>query len=112
MRLGLCCPFAREAIQLRTTTAPAMLRLSVEGRRARRYCAAHGIGVFRILSEILSVKTHPEAGYGVEELPGRAMWVARFRECGVHAREQGIRLSFHPDPFVVLNSPNPRTLAR
>ena len=112
MRLGLCCPFAREAIQLRTTTAPAMLRLSVEGRRARRYCAAHGIGVFRILSEILSVKPHPEAGYGVEELPGRAGWVARFRECGVHAREQGIRLSFHPDPFVILNSPNPRTLAR
>jgi UV DNA damage endonuclease len=35
-----------------------------------------------------------------------------FRACGAFARAQGLRLSFHPDQFVVLNSPNPATLSR
>jgi UV DNA damage endonuclease len=75
------------------------------------YCAAHGIGAFRVNSQILPVKTHPTAGYEVEELPGSRTMVARYRQCGAFAREHGLRLSFHPDQFVVLNSPNPRTLA-
>lgn len=127
LRLGLCCQFAQEPIKFRTTTATAMLRLAKPDRLARlsdlcrtnaealmaalRFCAASGIGAFRIHSEILPVKTHPEAGYEVGELPGSAAWVARFRECGDFARAQGLRLSFHPDQFVVLNSPNPKTLA-
>ncbi|MBL6764783.1 MAG: UV DNA damage repair endonuclease UvsE [Verrucomicrobiae bacterium] len=126
LRLGLCCLFASEPIKFRTTTATAMLRLSRRERLARLselclvnadalmaalgYCAAHGIGAFRVNSQILPIKTHPEAGYAVEELPGSDAFVARFRECGAFAREHGLRLSFHPDQFVVLNSPNPRTL--
>lgn len=128
LRLGLCCQFAHEPIKFRTATATALLRLAREPRLARvaelcqanaeallaalRFCARHGIGAFRINSQILPVKTHPEAGYRVEELPGGAALVACFRECGRFAREHAIRLSFHPDQFVVLNSPNPRTLAQ
>jgi UV DNA damage endonuclease len=48
----------------------------------------------------------------VGELPGGAALVARFRECGEFARHHDLRLSFHPDQFVVLNSPNPKTLAQ
>lgn len=127
LRLGLCCQFAREPIKFRTTTATAMLRLPVEQRRERlaglcranadalraalEFCAGNGIGAFRINSQILPVKTHPEAGYAVRDLPDGDRIIDRFRGCGRFAREQGIRLSFHPDQFVVLNSPNPRTLA-
>jgi len=127
LRLGLCCQFAREPIKFRTTTATAMLRLKPTERLARlaelcrgnadallatlKYCANHRIGAFRINSQILPVKTHSTAGYDVRELPGSAGIVARFRECGRFAREHDLRLSFHPDQFVVLNSPNPRTLA-
>jgi len=57
------------------------------------------------------VKTHPQAGYDVADLPDCAQLVARFRESGEFARQHNVRLSFHPDQFVVLNSPNPRTLA-
>ena len=126
LRLGLCCMFAREPIKFRTTTATAMLRLGKRERLARvaelclvnadallaalGYCAAHGIGAFRVNSQILPIKTHPTAGYAVAELPGSSAIVARYRECGAFAREHGLRLSFHPDQFVVLNSPNPRTL--
>ena len=127
VRLGLCCQFAREPIKFRTTTATAMLRLSRRERLSRlgelcrsnadalmealRYCAAHGIGAFRINSQILPVKTHPKAGYEVRELPTGQEIVARFRECGEFARAHDVRLSFHPDQFVVLNSPNPKTRA-
>ncbi len=75
-----------------------------------QFCAAHGIGAFRVNSQILPVKTHPEAGYRVEELPGGAEIIARFQACGAFAHAQGLRLSFHPDQFVVLNSPNAKTL--
>lgn len=75
-----------------------------------QFCAAHGIGAFRVNSQILPVKTHPEAGYRVEELPGGAEIIARFQACGAFAQAQGLRLSFHPDQFVVLNSPNAKTL--
>ncbi len=126
LRLGLCCQFASEPIKFRTTTVTAMLRLGQRERLARLaelclinanallaalgYCAAHGIGAFRVNSQILPVKTHPTAGYDVGELPGSADLVARFRACGEFARHHDLRLSFHPDQFVVLNSPNPKTL--
>jgi UV DNA damage endonuclease len=126
-RLGVCCQFAIEPIKFRTTTATAMLRLSKRERLARlaqlslgnaeallaslQFCASHGIGAFRINSQILPVKTHPTAGYDVAELPGSQDIIARFKECGAFARPHNVRLSFHPDQFVVLNSPNARTLA-
>jgi len=127
LRLGLCCLFAVEPIKFRTTTATAMLRLTRKQRLARladlclanadallaalRFCAAHGIAAFRVNSQILPVKTHPTAGYTMSELPGGAGIVERFKECGKFARANALRLSFHPDQFVVLNSPNPKTLA-
>lgn len=127
LRLGLCCQFAREPIKFRTTTATAMLRLAKAERLERladrcrinaealmaalEYCARNGIGAFRINSQILPVKTHPEAGYSMDELPGGAGIIDRFEACGRFARASNLRLSFHPDQFVVLNSPNPQTLS-
>ena len=127
LRVGLCCQFAAQPIRFRTTTATALLRLPASSRLTRvaevcranadalraalEYCAAHGIRAFRINSQILPVKTHPTAGYKVGELPGGAHIIARFQKCGQFARANDLRLSFHPDQFVVLNSPNPKTLA-
>lgn len=126
LRLGLCCQFACEPIKFRTTTATAMLRLVKAERLARladlcrinaealmaslEYCASNGIGAFRINSQILPVKTHPEARYTMAELPGGAGIIDRFEACGRFARASNLRLSFHPDQFVVINSPNPQTL--
>lgn len=120
LRLGLCCQFVNEPIAFRTTTATSLLRLDPEQRRRKlselcrenadslkkaiRYCAAHGIGSFRVPSNILPVKTHPEAGYAVVDLPDGEDIVAAFRNCGALAAAFHIRTSFHPDQFVVLNS--------
>lgn len=128
VRLGLCCQFAREPIKFRTTTATDLLKHARTEQLRRlselclanaeallaslRYCAAHGIGAFRINSQILPIKTHPDAGYAVTDLPDAARITNAFRDGGTFARVHGLRLSFHPDQFVVLNSPNPVTLSR
>lgn len=127
VRLGLCCQFARVPIKFRTTTATAMRRLPRVEQLTRlaelclanadallaslQHCAQHGIGAFRINSQILPIKTHPQVGYEIGELPGADRIIERFRGCGAFARQHSLRLSFHPDQFVVLNSPNPQTLA-
>lgn len=126
LRLGLCCQFSAEPIKFRTTTVTAMLRLSKQQRLEKlsklcfgnanalmdslKYCANHGIGAFRINSQILPVKTHSEAGYDMTDLPDSRDIISRFQECGDFARVNNLRLSFHPDQFVVLNSPNLKTL--
>jgi len=104
---------------LRRTDSKARLAYLAELCRANaealmlalQYCATNGIGAFRITSQILPLKTHPEVGYGIDQLPLASEIVAAFRACGEFARQNQIRLSFHPDQFVVLNSPRATTVA-
>jgi UV DNA damage endonuclease len=77
---------------------------------ALEYCARHGIGAFRVNSQILPLKTHPRCGYDAAGLPQGAQIIRAFRRCGAFARAKAIRLSFHPDQFVVLNSPRPEVV--
>lgn len=121
IRLGLCCTFRDQPIKFVTTTATAIGRMDRSKALAKlaRLCAAnaeallaslrfsadHGIGCFRINSRILPLKTHPRHGYGLADLPGADEIIRRFRECGRFAQEHCLRTSFHPDQFVVLNSP-------
>ncbi len=128
IRLGLCCIFRDQPIKFRTTTATAIKRLSRdEGRmklanlcaanavalmEALRFCSANGIGCFRVNSQILPLKTHPDVGYDLAELPGGRQIVNQFRKCGAFAKSAGLRMTFHPDQFVVLNSPRPDVVAQ
>ncbi len=126
-RLGLCCQFKTQPIKFRTTTAAAMLRLERRAQLARlgelclanalalqaalEYCRQNGIGCFRVLSQILPLKTHPAAGYRIDELPGSEQIIAQFRAAGELARRHRLRTTFHPDQFVVLNSPRAAVVA-
>ncbi|NCD41394.1 MAG: UV DNA damage repair endonuclease UvsE [Bacteroidia bacterium] len=119
-RLGLCCKFKKAPIKFRTTTATAMLKrdrgdalryiseLCLHNasalQEALHYCSAHHIGAFRINSQILPLKTHPDAGYKFEHLPNHTVISSEFKSCGRFASEHDIRLSFHPDQFVLLSS--------
>lgn len=114
-----------QPIRFRRTTATAASRLKKPQRLARlralalnnaasleaalTYCATSGIGSFRVNSQILPLKTHPVLGYNDWVLGCEV--VNRFRRCGELAREHGLRLTFHPDQFVVLSSPDPRVVS-
>ena len=123
IRLGLCCLFRDQPIKFRTTTATAigkmqrptalakLSRLCLDNADALlaslRFCVENGIGCFRINSQILPIKTHPTCGYSVDDLPDADEIVRRFKQCGKFVREHNLRTCFHPDQFVVLNSPRP-----
>lgn len=127
IRLGLCCLFVEQPIKFSTTTATHLLKLSEKERlqklsrlclanaealkQAYEFCAQTGIGCFRINSQILPLKTHPQLAYQVTDLPDGKSIIATFRQCGELLRQHALRASFHPDQFVVLNSPNPRTVS-
>ena len=77
-------------------------------RDAIRWCAAHGIGAFRVSSGILPMYTHPDVGWSLDDESAAATGVsAALRAAGRTRQEAGVRLSFHPDQFVVPGSVNP-----
>ena len=123
IRLGLCCLFLKEPIRFRTTTARATMRLDRATAlekiaslclhngsallQALKYCVTHGIGDFRVNSQILPLRTHPLTGYRMSDLPGARQIIAAFRQCGRFAQDNALRLTFHPDQFILLSSPHP-----
>lgn len=127
IRLGLCCLFVEQPIKFSTTTATHLLKLPEKERlqklsrlclsnaealkQAYEFCLQAGIGCFRINSQILPLKTHPQLTYQVKDLPDGKSIIATFRQCGDLLHQHALRASFHPDQFVVLNSPNPQTVA-
>lgn len=128
IRLGLCCIFRDQPIKFRQTTVKANSALQREAALARlselcltnaaalqsalQFCADNGIGCFRINSQILPLKTHADCGYAIDDLPDGKGIVRAFKACGKFAAAHNIRTCFHPDQFVVLNSPRPDVVDR
>ena len=124
LRLGLCCIFVKEPVRFRTITAKALLPLSPHERIARldAICLHNaasleaaiqavirlGIGAFRILSPLFPRMTHPAVGYRLEDLPSAPRIQTHLATVKDMAHSHHVRLSFHPDQFVVLSSPNPQ----
>jgi len=75
------------------------------------FCGNNGIGSFRIQSGLLPLRTHPKHGYEIDELPDVCEIRAVLEECRHMASRRDIRTTFHPDQFVVLNSPRPEVVA-
>ena len=123
IRLGLCCLFRDQPIRFVTTTATSigkmkrpdalakLSRLCMENAdallAALHFCSDNGIGCFRVNSQILPIKTHPTCGYEIDDLPECDEIVRRFKECGQFIKKHKLRTCFHPDQFVVMNSPRP-----
>ena len=120
IRLGLCCQFLDSPIQFRTATHRYVATLGPEARRAYladiaghnagalaaavERCHELGIGAFRMTSQILSLATHPASGYNLEQLDPSGGISGAYEWAGALARAYEVRLSLHPDQFVVLNS--------
>jgi UV DNA damage endonuclease len=127
IRWGLCCQFLDAPIRFRTATHRYVATLDPADRReylraiaranaralldAIERCVELGIGAFRINSQILPLTTHPVTGYRLSDIDDDGSIVAAFSTAGERASAAGIRLSFHPDQFVVLNSEQERVVS-
>jgi UV DNA damage endonuclease len=112
--LGLVCITVGPEVRYRTTTRTRLLALPEADQitllkglyrdnlrtlwGAIDYCAASGIRLYRVTSNLFPQIDHPVAK-GVFETFAPAM--AGF---GAHATQHGVRVLIHPDQFVVLNS--------
>jgi len=128
IRLGLCCIFKEQPIKFRRTTATYLSQFSREEQKNRlsdicfsnsrsllkalAFCHDKKIGSFRINSQILPLKTHPQLGYNVTDLPKADQIIKNFIDCGEFSRQHDIRTTFHPDQFIVLSSLNPDVVNR
>ncbi|HEX6051367.1 MAG TPA: UV DNA damage repair endonuclease UvsE [Gemmatimonadaceae bacterium] len=120
IRWGLCCQFADSGVRFRQAThryvatlpTPAAAAYLRGIARANAIALAHavlrcvdlGVGAFRITSQILPLTTHPVSGYTLGDLDEDGSIRGSFEAAGRLARELDVRLSFHPDQFVVINS--------
>jgi UV DNA damage endonuclease len=127
LRLGLCCTFSTQPIKFRITTARRAGGLAAGARaavyaelvlhnaravgEAVAWCAANGVGAYRVPSQIFPLYTHPDVGYRWTDLPNATDVEAILRRVRRRAAEADVRLSFHPDQFVVPGSANPATVA-
>ena len=118
-RYGLVCQTYSEEIRFRTVTRKRLLAMG-EGQQketlreiyrhnlqklvqAFDYCRAHGIGMFRISSNLLPFMDH-ELGHDLM----RREFPPALRLVGEQAGD--LRLVIHPDQFTVLNSDSPEVI--
>jgi len=122
IRLGLCCIFKKESIRFRATTAKYLLNFSRREQlqklseiclqnsgnllAALKFIQENSIGAFRILSPFLPRFTHPDVGYNLADLPDAEAILHNLKQAKNFRDQHDIRLSFHPDQFIVLSSPH------
>jgi UV DNA damage endonuclease len=68
---------------------------------------AHGLLFFRMGSDIVPFGSHE-----VNTFPWRERFASEFKAIGDYVKQHDMRISFHPDQFVVLNSPDPDIVRR
>lgn len=124
IRLGLCCIFSSEPIKFRTTTATYLKRIdhpyeylaeiishNLDSLKAAlEYCVSTGIGCFRLSSQFFPLCSHPDWKYQLSYLPLHNELMEKVELCRLYKEAKGLRLTLHPDQFVVLNSPRPEVV--
>ena len=71
------------------------------------YNVHHGLLFFRITSDLVPFASHPVCTF-----PWQEEFAGLFEKIGAYIRQHGIRISMHPDQFVLLNAPNKGVLQR
>ncbi len=66
-----------------------------------RFNLEHGIHYFRISSDLVPFASHP-----VCEYPWQAEFAREFAAIGGFIKKRGMRVTMHPDQFILINSPD------
>src|SRR4051794_40529019 len=73
------------------------------------YLSENEIHMYRMSSDLAPYVTHPD----LPEFHGMIKDSARaLREFGARAKQEDVRLSFHPSQYIVLNSPDEALVAK
>lgn len=128
IRWGLCCLFKEAPIRFGVHQATHLTKLErnrqlellsatvlANGKSLQAaidYCSRNAIGSFRVNSRIFPLKTHPQVGYRLADLPDQREIEQVYRQASHLAAEHDIRLTFHPDQFTLLSSPDAGVTAR
>lgn len=75
-----------------------------------KHCAAMGWN-YRLSSSLYPLNTHPDFEYSLSDIPHHEEILKLFRECKTN-QAWGVRLSMHPDQFVVLASSNEQAVSK
>ena len=110
----------QEPLRFRRATARYLSSLTVDARldRLRQiagdnartlglaidYCVANRFAAFRVNSEILPLSTHPRLAYRLADIDRDGEIHAAFADAARRAKRGGLRLSLHPDQFIVPGS--------
>lgn len=121
IRLGLCCIFKDYPIRFRIKQAAHIVKhdrkeqLEILSATIHENCKAlmeaievchrEHFGCFRINSRFFPLKTHPAVQYALEDLPEYEHIMQRLQGVRLYAKKHDIRLTFHPDQFILLSSP-------
>lgn len=73
--------------------------------RIMEYNVQHGLFFFRLTSDLVPFASHEVNKYNWQE-----HFKMTFRKLGNYIKSNNMRISMHPDQFVVLNSPNEQTV--
>lgn len=76
-------------------------------RQILEWNVTHGLLFFRMGSNIVPFGSHE-----VNTFPWQTHFKSEFQALGAYIRAHDMRISFHPDQFVVLNSPDPGIVRR
>ena len=71
------------------------------------YNVEHGLLFLRITSDLVPFASHPVCTF-----PWQEHFTDTFQKLGEYCRENGFRISMHPDQFVLLNAPDEGVLRR
>ncbi|HEY4651683.1 MAG TPA: UV DNA damage repair endonuclease UvsE [Pontibacter sp.] len=74
-------------------------------QRILEYNVQHGLLFFRLTSDLV-----PFASHAINQYNWQDHFKEEFRQLGAYIKQHHMRISMHPDQFVVLNSPNPQTV--
>ena len=128
IRLGLCCIFRQEPIRFHGTTAKYLQRFSRTEQLAKlsglclgnnlsllaalTFAHDNGIGAFRVLSPFFPRFTHPDVGYTLTDLPEHRKILHALAQVKRYQHRHDIRLSFHPDQFIILSALQPQVVEK
>lgn len=74
-------------------------------RRILEFNVEHGLHFFRLTSDLVPFASHPINTYNWQE-----HFKMTLKRLGDYIKRHNLRISMHPDQFVVLNSPTPKTV--